>query len=72
MENSRIREMASVAEKASIMLAAINTGLKNNALNSIAEALINNKNDIIKANQADLERSQKENISAPLLKKTEV
>ena len=28
MENSRIREMASVAEKASIMLAAINTGLK--------------------------------------------
>lgn len=69
MENTKIRQMASEAGKASIILAASCTELKNNALNSIAKALLDNKSKIIKANQLDLERSQKENIPAPLLKR---
>jgi len=69
MENSRIREMASEAVRASIELAASSTELKNNALGCIAESLMAYKDEIIKANQEDLERSKKENISAPLLKR---
>ncbi|HOJ11781.1 MAG TPA: glutamate-5-semialdehyde dehydrogenase [Clostridiales bacterium] len=65
----RIREMASRAREASIILAASDTELKNKALVKIAEALKNNKDEIIRANKSDVERSQNENISAPLLKR---
>lgn len=65
----KIEEMAGKAQGASIMLAACSTGLKNNALKAIAEKLTQRKGDIIKANEADLERSSKEGISAPLLKR---
>jgi len=61
--------MASKAREASIILAASGTEQKNKALEKIAEALLNNKDDIIRANQSDIERSQSENISAPLLKR---
>jgi len=65
----RIREMASNARKASILLAASDTRLKNKALEKIALELSDNKDEIIKANKIDLERSREENISAPLLKR---
>lgn len=61
--------MAFNAREASILLAASNTELKNRALEQIAFELTNNKDEIIKANKIDLERSREENISAPLLKR---
>ncbi len=61
--------MASNAREASILLAASDTQLKNKALEQIAVELSNNKDEIIKANKIDLERSREENISAPLLKR---
>ncbi|NSW90708.1 MAG: glutamate-5-semialdehyde dehydrogenase [Firmicutes bacterium] len=65
----KIAEMAYRAREASIKLAACDTGLKNKALKAIAEALLDRKEDIIRINKLDLERSSKENISAPLLKR---
>lgn len=65
----RIKNIAISAKSASIRLAAAGTKLKNRALNEIAINLENNKNRIIAANKADLERSEKENLAAPLLKR---
>ncbi len=64
-----IREMASNARGASILLAASDAQLKNKALEQIALEISNNKDEIIKANKIDLERSREENISVPLLKR---
>jgi len=58
-----------MAKKASIPLAAINPEQKNSALKAIAKALLARKEEIIQANCLDLERSEKENLSAPLLKR---
>lgn len=62
-------ELAIAAKKASIGLAALSTEKKNEALESIAKALLDYKNEIFSANQADLERSKAENLAAPLLKR---
>lgn len=64
-----IKELAKAAKKASIQLAATNTDAKNNALQAIADALQVNKSEIVAANRRDLERSEKENLAAPLLKR---
>jgi len=65
----RIKEIARRARETSIKLAACDTRLKNNALKAVAEALLERKDEIIKANSLDIERSKKENIAAPLLKR---
>ena len=65
----KILEMAAAAENASKRLAAAGIEVRNGALTNIAEALENNKNEIIKANREDLARSEKENIPTPLLKR---
>jgi glutamate-5-semialdehyde dehydrogenase len=65
----KIDKMARKAKEASIMLAACSTELKDNALKAIAEKLAHRKDDIIRANESDIERSSKEGISAPLLKR---
>ncbi|NLC68541.1 MAG: glutamate-5-semialdehyde dehydrogenase [Clostridiaceae bacterium] len=65
----KIEEMAARAREASIMLAACSTGLKNNALKAIADGLTCRKDEIIRANVLDLERSSREGIPAPLLKR---
>ncbi len=62
-------ELAQSAKKASIMLSAAETELKNRALEMIAKDLEMRKEEIIKANREDLERSEKEKLSAPLLKR---
>lgn len=62
-------ELAMAAKKASIGLAALSTEKKNNALELIAKALLDNKNAIFAANQKDLDRSKSENLAAPLLKR---
>lgn len=64
-----IKDMAAVARDASIKLAACSTDIKNNALKRIAEGLDKNRVEIIKANRADLERSESEKLAAPLLKR---
>jgi glutamate-5-semialdehyde dehydrogenase len=64
-----IKESAASAKKASIALANCNTDLKNKALIEISNALLNRQDEIIKANKEDTERSLKENLSDPLLKR---
>ena len=62
-------DLAKAAKKASIGLAALSTEKKNAALAEIAKALVEQKNEIIAANQKDLERSKEENLATPLLKR---
>lgn len=64
-----ITEASKIAKKASISLAACSGDIKNSALKAIADNLIARKEDIIKANQEDIERSEKENLAMPLLKR---
>lgn len=62
-------QAASIAQKASIALACEKQDKKNLALRLIAEKLLANKGEIFHRNRLDLERSQKENLPAPLLKR---
>ena len=64
-----IREKAMLAKKASNLMAAAKSEVKNQALKNIADALKNNMHDLITANRIDLERSEKQNLAAPLLKR---
>jgi len=64
-----IQATAINAKKASIRLAGISGEIKNKALEAVIRILDDNRDAIISANQADLERSQKENLAAPLLKR---
>jgi len=58
-----ISEMAFQVKEASIRLAAAGTELKNKAL------LMERKDEIIKANNEDLQRSREEKLAEPLLKR---
>lgn len=58
-----------IARDAGILLAATHEDLRNNGLLSIAEGLKENKKALIAANKKDIERSIKENLEAPLLKR---
>ena len=62
-------ELARQVKESSIKLAAAGAELKNKALANIAESLKERKEEIVRANREDLERSEKENLSAPLLKR---
>ena len=64
-----IEQIAAQAKEASIRLAAINNDVKNEALASVARSLELDKAEIALANRADMERSKKENLAAPLLKR---
>jgi glutamate-5-semialdehyde dehydrogenase len=64
-----IKEKSMYAKKASNLMAAIQSNTKNQALENIANALENNMNQLIAANHIDLERSEKQNLAAPLLKR---
>ena len=64
-----ITESAQAAKSASISLAAVNTELKNKALDDIADALWQNREKIISANEQDLAEAKKNNLAAPLLKR---
>ena len=63
------RSMAIQAKKASILMQGVLTELKNCALEKIAKALLERKEEILKANIEDMERSASENLAAPLLKR---
>ncbi len=64
-----IRQLCENAGEASVKMAALSGEVKNNALLKIADALLANSKRIIEANQHDLERSEKENLASPLLKR---
>ncbi len=65
----KILDLAQSAKSASISLAAETSLKKNDALKNIAEALIKNKKRIFEANEKDIEKSSKENLPAPLIKR---
>lgn len=62
-------QAATLAKRASINLASEKEDRKNNALQLMAEMLIENRHEIIRRNREDLERSKKENLPEPLLKR---
>ncbi|MCU0597827.1 MAG: glutamate-5-semialdehyde dehydrogenase [Desulfobacterales bacterium] len=64
-----IQTTAKNAKQSSIQLAGISGDLKNRALEAVARSLDENRSGIMAANMADLERAQKENLAAPLLKR---
>jgi glutamate-5-semialdehyde dehydrogenase len=64
-----IEVMASQVKEASLKLAATETDMRNNALKSIARALVERKAEILNANMEDLIKSEKNNLAAPLLKR---
>ncbi len=63
------KQKAARAKEASIMMAAVSGNVKNKALEKISGALEQRQADIIAANRTDMERSQGENLAAPLLKR---
>ncbi len=65
----QIMEAAKQAKPASIKLSAIFTEQKNQALEAIADALREKANEIIEANEKDLQYSKDNNLAAPLLKR---
>lgn len=64
-----IMESAKAAKKAFITLSACETELKNKALEQVAIDLKDRTQEIIKANDEDMQRSKGENLSSPLLKR---
>ncbi len=65
----QMEERGKIARAAGILLAATDGQKRNAGLLAIANALEKNKDAIIAANQADMKRSQEENLGAPLLKR---
>jgi len=64
-----IGESAAAAKQASILLAAVPTQTKNNALAAIVEALRHRSGEIAAANGVDVDRARAENLATPLLKR---
>ncbi len=64
-----IAQTCQQVKAASLKLAAASTDEKNKALLHIAESLIARKQEIFKANEEDLRRSEEVEISVPLLKR---
>ena len=64
-----ISEIAAAAGSASIQLAVAKTDVKNNALAEIAKALKQHSDEIVSANKEDLSTAEKNNLTAPLLKR---
>ena len=64
-----ITELAAAAKSASIRLAAVKTKVKKGALGEITNALKQRTAEIVSANKEDLAAAEKNNLSAPLLKR---
>lgn len=64
-----INETAATARQASLRLAAATTDQKNRALEAIRAALLDHADAIIAANTEDIIQAQKNDLSAPLLKR---
>lgn len=64
-----LTEDAMKSRRASTRLAAASTNQKNQALEQIRQALLDNADAIIAANTDDLAQAEKDNLAAPLLKR---
>ena len=64
-----IQTIAAQAKTAAIQMAGLETDVKNQALAAIAEALEARQAEIVTANRSDMQRSEAENLAAPLLKR---
>lgn len=64
-----IQDVARQAKSAALEMAALKTEVKNNALAAIRNALEQQQDDIIAANQADVAEAQGQGLAAPLLKR---
>ena len=51
-------DIAKAAKKASLEIADLSTELKNKALNAVADAIENNREDIFSANRKDLKEAE--------------
>lgn len=65
--NNYVIDIAKKANSASRKLSFIDTTVKNNALLNMAEALINNKDNILKANRIDVENAKKSGTTTALI-----
>ncbi len=64
-----VSEMAATVKNAALRLSMLPSCIRDEALESIARCIDENRQQIIKANLADLERSRDENIPMPVLKR---
>ncbi|MFP4037675.1 MAG: glutamate-5-semialdehyde dehydrogenase [Desulfobacteraceae bacterium] len=64
-----MQETAARAKNAAIELAAMKSRDKDRAIEEICRLLDENTASVVKANRMDLERAEKENLAAPLLKR---
>jgi glutamate-5-semialdehyde dehydrogenase len=64
-----MRETAASAKEASSRLAALKGDVKDRAIAEIARSLEQNTGRIVEANRSDLERSEREHLAGPLLKR---
>ena len=62
-----IQTLAKDAKHAASIMAQASTQQKNAALNHIAQLLLDNQNDLIRANEQDLANAKAKNLDAPLL-----
>lgn len=62
-------EQAKIVKDASVQLSALNTEIKNKALQNIAATLLENIPAIVEANQKDIAASKENNLPAPLIKR---
>ncbi|MCF7957851.1 MAG: glutamate-5-semialdehyde dehydrogenase, partial [Phycisphaerae bacterium] len=64
-----IKDIARKARQASVVMASLSTEVRNNALATVANALAAAREDIVKANQQDMDQARHEGISPVLIKR---
>ncbi len=64
-----MKQAASLAKQASIACAPLSGEVKNKALLAISQALMDHQDEIVEQNRLDLEQSEKESLSMPLIKR---
>ena len=69
---SYMHELGVQARLASAALAKTDTGIKNHALNAIADAILANREQLLAANEQDLNAGQANGLAAPLLDRLEL
>jgi len=65
----RILDIAGAAKWASIRLAAVETGLKNETLSEISGTIRRHSDRIVSANKEDLAAAEKDHLATPLMKR---
>ena len=66
---SYLYSKAVMSKEASFTMALLDNKIKNDALEAVASALLANKDKIFEANKLDIDRSEKEGLETPLLKR---